>query len=79
VTESENAADEQFGEPRLSEVLLRRADLTAEDTCDAILDTLTEFRGSRPYNDDVTMLVVTRTPAEEQSEVHHGVIARAAV
>lgn len=78
VTESENPADEQFGEQRLREVLLRGDVLSAEETCGAIVETLTAFRGSRPYNDDVTMLVVARTAAEEQSEADHGV-ARAAV
>jgi len=79
VTESENSSDEEFGEQRLREVLLRGTQLTAEDTCDAIVETLTAFRGSRPYNDDVTMLVVARTAAEEQSEADHGVITYAAV
>jgi Stage II sporulation protein E (SpoIIE) len=78
VTESENVADEQFGEDRLCQVLLRGDLLTADDTCSAIVDTLTAFRGSRPYNDDVTMLVVARQPADDQSEVDHEVIARAA-
>jgi len=79
VTESENASDEEFGEQRLRKVLLCETDLTAEDTCDAIVETLTAFRGSRPYNDDVTMLVVARTAAEEQSEADHGVLTHAAV
>jgi hypothetical protein len=73
VTESENASDEEFGEERLRKVLLRETALTAEDTCDAIVETLTAFRGSRPYNDDVTMLVVARTAAAEQAEADHAI------
>jgi sigma-B regulation protein RsbU (phosphoserine phosphatase) len=79
VTESENSADEEFGEERLRDLLLRETQLTADETCDAIVETLTAFRGSRPYNDDVTMLVVARTAAEEQSEADHGVITYAAI
>jgi len=79
VTESENAADEEFGEQRLRKALLGGNARTAEEICDAIVETLTAFRGSRPYNDDVTMLVVARTAAEEQSEADHGVITYAAV
>ena len=67
-----NKNDEEFGEERLRKVLLRETALTAEDTCDAIVETLTAFRGSRPYNDDVTMLVVARTAAE-QAEADHGI------
>jgi sigma-B regulation protein RsbU (phosphoserine phosphatase) len=79
VTESENATDEEFGEQRLRKALLGGNARTAEEICDAIVETLTAFRGSRPYNDDVTMLVVARTAAEEQSEADHGVITYAAV
>jgi sigma-B regulation protein RsbU (phosphoserine phosphatase) len=79
VTESENVADEEFGEQRLRKVLLRGNTLTAEETCDAIVETLTAFRGSRPYNDDVTMLVVARTAAAEQSEVEDELITCAAL
>ena len=73
VTESVNAAGDQFGEERLRGALLGETELTAEGTCNAIVETLTAFRGSHPYNDDVTMLVVARTEAE------HGVITCAAV
>ena len=73
VAEAHNAGDEEFGEPRLREVLLRGEALTAQQTCDAVIETLTAFRGSRPYYDDVTMLVVAR------EEDGHEVITSVAV
>ena len=73
VTESTNVKDEEFGESRLRTVLLHKDALTADQTCDALVETLTAFRGSQPYGDDVTMLVVART------EDSHEAIACAAV
>lgn len=66
VTEYQNHAGEEFGEARLREVLMREAGKPAEKTCLAIVDALHAFGGDRPYDDDVTMLVVSR-------EVHHAI------
>lgn len=66
VTEYQNHAGEEFGEARLREVLMRDAGKPAEATCRAIVDGLHAFGGDRPYDDDVTMLVVSR-------EVQHAI------
>ncbi|HWS72027.1 MAG TPA: PP2C family protein-serine/threonine phosphatase [Thermoanaerobaculia bacterium] len=63
VTEYHNRAGEEFGEARLRDVLARGAGKTAEETCRAVIDGLHAFGGGRPYDDDVTMLVVCRAPA----------------
>lgn len=60
VTEYENRADEQFGEMRLRDLLANSPATTAEDTCTAIANALHDFGQGRPFNDDVTMLVVVR-------------------
>jgi hypothetical protein len=60
VTEYENPAGEEFGEARLRELLTHEGGKPAEETCLAIVDALHAFGGGRPYDDDVTMLVVRR-------------------
>ena len=57
VTEYENRAGEQFGEKRLLETLAQRA-TSADATCAGIAESLAIFGKGRPFNDDVTMLVV---------------------
>lgn len=61
ITEYENAHGEQFGEPRLLEVLGRVPASSAEQTCDAVVEALRQFGGNRPYLDDVTMLALVRS------------------
>jgi sigma-B regulation protein RsbU (phosphoserine phosphatase) len=84
VTEYHNRAGEEFGEARLDAVLLREAGKPAEETCRAIVDGLHAFGGERPYDDDVTMLVLCRAPAPDSalnatvslqspSEAHHAI------
>jgi phosphoserine phosphatase RsbU/P len=61
VTELENEFEEQFGEGRLSEVLLRCKTASLCDVETAILDAATKFSGSPEPQDDLTMLMVRRT------------------
>ena len=60
VTERENPAGEQFGESRLREVIGETAQRPAEEICAAVISRLQEFGNSRPYNDDVTLVVMNR-------------------
>ena len=60
VTEHENPAGEQFGESRLRDVIGETAQRPAEEICAAVISRLQEFGNSRPYNDDVTLVVMNR-------------------
>jgi Stage II sporulation protein E (SpoIIE) len=87
VTEYENRAGEEFSEARLRQVLTRAAGQTAEETCRAVIESLHAFGGDRPYDDDVTMLVVSRPPAaagvasnsQRSRETDHGIVKTAAL
>jgi phosphoserine phosphatase RsbU/P len=58
VTEAGGEADEEFGEPRLAELLAAHGHLSAAELCSCILDAVRQHRGSRQDQDDVTVLVV---------------------
>jgi serine phosphatase RsbU (regulator of sigma subunit) len=86
VTEYGNGTGEAFGETRLREVLMHAAGQPAEETCRTIVDSLHAFGGDRPYDDDVTLLVVSPAPAASSAlaasvstspqpsrEMHHGI------
>jgi serine phosphatase RsbU (regulator of sigma subunit) len=53
-----NPAGQQFGKPRLREVLRAAAGRTATEIVQAVLEQLTQFRGSRRPVDDVTFVVI---------------------
>ena len=57
VTEACNAADEEFGEDRLLEVLQQNRDRSATEIQKKILQSVTEFSRA-PWRDDATLLVV---------------------
>jgi len=61
VTELENEFSEQFGEERLSEVLLRAARVSLDQVESAVLDAAAKFSGSPEAQDDLTMLMLRRT------------------
>ena len=58
VSEAQNEADEEFGEARLSALLIESRHEPAARVCANVLDAIRQFRGSRQDQDDVTMLVV---------------------
>jgi sigma-B regulation protein RsbU (phosphoserine phosphatase) len=60
VTEHKNRAGEEFGETRLTKTLLEAVDRSADEICTAIIDSLITFAGNRPYEDDVTIVVLRR-------------------
>ena len=47
-----------FGQRRLRDIIRRHADAPAKTIRDAVIDTLQEFRGNAPQEDDVTLVVV---------------------
>jgi sigma-B regulation protein RsbU (phosphoserine phosphatase) len=61
VWEMANSAGELYGKDRLRAVVRDSADRTAADIVQAILDSLTAFRGDCRPADDVTFVVVKCT------------------
>lgn len=57
VTEAEDASGEQFGMERLSAVVRRGAQLTAEQLMKEIFESSAGFSGENGFRDDVTILV----------------------
>jgi serine phosphatase RsbU (regulator of sigma subunit) len=60
VTEARNAAEEEFGEKRLIEVLKRHSHQPAQAIIDAVMASLTKFAAGAPLNDDITLVVAKR-------------------
>ncbi len=58
VTEAINPAGELFGEARLKDVLFAQQNQTAAEIVEAVLGAVTEFSGSQPQEDDITLLVI---------------------
>ena len=58
VSEARNAADEEFGDDPLADLIEQVRDESAAHICARVLDTIREFRGTRQDQDDVTVLVV---------------------
>ncbi|WP_438006597.1 PP2C family protein-serine/threonine phosphatase [Sorangium sp. So ce321] len=57
VTECENAESEQFSERRLRALFQSVATCAPEEARDAIVTAVTRFRGERPLDDDMTLVV----------------------
>ncbi len=60
VTEPENAYEEEFGEQRLIEALLRHADRPIDEIIQAVMQEVIEWTGETTLQDDMTMLVARR-------------------
>ena len=60
VTEPENAYEEEFGEQRLIEALLRHADRPIDEIIQAVMQEVMEWTGETTLQDDMTMLVARR-------------------
>jgi phosphoserine phosphatase RsbU/P len=60
VTEAANAADEDFGEARLAEIVRRERERCAAEIGAVIREAVSRHLGGRPALDDVTVVVVKR-------------------
>ena len=60
VTEPENAYEEEFGEQRLIEALLRHADRPIDEIIQDVMQEVIEWTGETALQDDMTMLVARR-------------------
>ena len=60
VTEAQNEEGEEFGEPRLVEVLRASSESSPDTLIDKVIAAIDAFAGAAPQFDDITMLVVSR-------------------
>jgi sigma-B regulation protein RsbU (phosphoserine phosphatase) len=58
IHETRNANGVMFGQERLRDIISRHADDSAKTIRDTVIDTLENFRGVAPQEDDVTLVVV---------------------
>ena len=58
VTESFDDSDAEFGEKRLGQLLTKLSNQSVSDICNAVFDSLTEFRKGKPQPDDITMAIL---------------------
>ncbi len=67
-SEAMNAAEEEFGEARLQEMLSRHGDASGPELVQRILDDIQRFTGQVPWHDDLTLVVLkVRESAVEAS------------
>ena len=60
VTEAVNGEDEEFGEDRLSQLIVKHRESSAEEIVRLVNDTLAEWTGDAPPDDDITLVIVRR-------------------
>ena len=58
IWDTRNERSEQFGKERLSAVVQRHRDQNAEAILQAVFSSLEEFRGKKPQEDDITLVIV---------------------
>ena len=61
ISEAMNESGEEFGSPRLAEIVRATRAQTARGIVDAIFDAVIAFRGTAPQNDDMTAVAVKIT------------------
>jgi serine phosphatase RsbU (regulator of sigma subunit) len=61
ITEAENVSQEQYGEERLVEGLLRLHDLPLPEMIAQLFRDVTEWVGAAPIYDDITLVLIRRT------------------
>ncbi len=57
--------DEEFGQDRLIKVVQANLGRRAQQVLEAIVEAVREFSGGEPWDDDATLMVVRRLPADE--------------
>jgi serine phosphatase RsbU (regulator of sigma subunit) len=58
IFEAHSPEGEMFGKERFKEIVRKNADLEAEGIRKAIFDTVTEYRGDEPQEDDITLVII---------------------
>jgi serine phosphatase RsbU (regulator of sigma subunit) len=55
VSEAQNTENEEYGEERIKEVILKNSNNTPEELNNAIFNSLEDFRGNAEQFDDITI------------------------
>ena len=58
ISDATNAKGERFGTERLSRILMNAKNKSAHTICNYLLDTVREYQGNSPQNDDMAAVVV---------------------
>jgi sigma-B regulation protein RsbU (phosphoserine phosphatase) len=58
IFEAHNPAGDMFGKARFKEVVRQNAGLEAEGLRKAVFEAVTEFRGTEPQEDDITLVIL---------------------
>jgi len=58
IWEAQNSEKEMFGTKRVSELLIRNAEVSADNIADQLITELNRFRGKHSQDDDITLIVV---------------------
>ena len=64
ISETFNAAGEEFGSPRVMETVLEHRNATAKEIVSAVFGAMQAFRGDAPQTDDQTVVVVKILPQD---------------
>jgi len=70
VVDTWDSHDNDYGLPRLEEVVRQSAGLAARTVIDRIVESTQAFAGGRTYDDDFTVMVVQRTAGASPPHVH---------
>ena len=66
VNETMNILREQFGEENIKRVIKNNCERSAEDIKNALLNAVTNFRGTANQNDDLTFVILKATHSEDK-------------
>jgi phosphoserine phosphatase RsbU/P len=69
VTEAINKQEEQFGQPRLAELILKNRHLSANALVDKIKNDIMDFTRGEPQFDDFTLFALKVTPASDSPTI----------
>ena len=62
VTDAQNEAEEEFGEARLAAAVRASLHLPVQTIVERVFDAIDAFAGGAPQFDDITLLVLRRSP-----------------
>ena len=70
IWECRNTDGEMFGQKRFRAVLQNNAGKTAKEICAAVRQALSDHRGERPQDDDITLIVAKTFPGSALHDTH---------
>lgn len=61
IWEARNVQGDMFGKERVKNILLNSVQLSAQEICELIIEAVKEFQGTRPQEDDITLVIIKMT------------------